>query len=91
MYNAHRGIPGPPPRLNELLDQIRQEFDLEARKCLDYESQSEFVSRAFGPCRYPLRTHRLCLSVRSLDVIGYRRRGGFAKQLQPQCGKASLR
>jgi hypothetical protein len=46
MYNAHRGmVPqgGPNTRLNELLDQIRAEFDQEARRSVDYENQSEFV------------------------------------------------
>jgi len=35
---------GPNTRLNELLDQIRAEFDQEARRSVDYENQSEFVS-----------------------------------------------
>ena len=44
------GRPGPggaPPsqtgqRLNELLDQIRQEFETESQRSVDYEDQSEF-------------------------------------------------
>ncbi|KAK4215389.1 transcriptional repressor tup1 [Rhypophila decipiens] len=45
IYQGHRGMPGPPPgnngsgRLAELLDQIRIEFDTQARTYGDYEHQ----------------------------------------------------
>ncbi|KAF2086961.1 WD40 repeat-like protein [Saccharata proteae CBS 121410] len=41
MYNAHRGmVPGAPNnRLQDLLDQIRQEFEAEAGRAQDYERQ----------------------------------------------------
>jgi hypothetical protein len=44
MYNAHRGmVPqgGPSQRLNELLEQIRAEFETESQRNVDYEGQSE--------------------------------------------------
>ncbi len=46
MYPAHRGIGGVPPannsgRLNELLDQIRSEFETQLRTSENYEHQSE--------------------------------------------------
>lgn len=45
MYNPHRGIgPAQPPgssRLNELLDGIRQEFEVQARASGDYEHSSK--------------------------------------------------
>lgn len=44
MYNAHRGmVPAPNARLNELLDGIRQEFDQETRRSVEYETQREFA------------------------------------------------
>lgn len=40
MYNTHRGmIPQPNNRLNELLEQLRQEFDNQSRTAGDYEHQ----------------------------------------------------
>ncbi|RYP07258.1 hypothetical protein DL765_009210 [Monosporascus sp. GIB2] len=40
MYPGHRGMPqNAPPRLNELLDQIRSEFDNQARVNESYEAQ----------------------------------------------------
>jgi len=51
MYNAHRGIPppgpaGPPPssRLGELLDQVRQEFDVQGGRTSEYEHQRKYHS-----------------------------------------------
>lgn len=45
MYPAHRGMGGVPPgngnRINELLDQIRAEFDSQVRASESYEHQSE--------------------------------------------------
>ncbi|KAL8755844.1 MAG: hypothetical protein Q9199_003356 [Rusavskia elegans] len=39
MYNAHRGmVPAPNSRLNELLDQVRQEFDSQQNRTGEYES-----------------------------------------------------
>lgn len=46
MY-PHRGMGGVPPggngasRLNELLDNIRSEFETQVRQCENYEHQSE--------------------------------------------------
>lgn len=44
MYGPHRGIAGPPPsgtaRLQELLDQVRQEFENQARASGEYEHSS---------------------------------------------------
>lgn len=47
MYTGHRGMgpaPGPPgnPRLIELLDQVRQEFDSAARASGEFEHSSEY-------------------------------------------------
>lgn len=45
MYPGHRGMGGAPPanaggsRLNELLDQIRAEFDSQLRQTQDYDHQ----------------------------------------------------
>lgn len=44
MYPGHRSIAGPPPanggnRLNELLDQIRIEFETQVRQYEQYEHQ----------------------------------------------------
>lgn len=47
MYPGHRGMGGVPPanggagRLNELLDQIRREFDSNAQQAEGYELQSK--------------------------------------------------
>ena len=46
MYPAHRGMGGIPPangggRLNELLDQIRNEFESQIRATENYEHQSK--------------------------------------------------
>jgi hypothetical protein len=43
MYGAHRGMPAPNSRLNELLDQIRQEFDNQQNRSGEFEQQSTFV------------------------------------------------
>lgn len=42
MYNAHRGMGPAPgnPRLNELLDQIRAEFETQARTSGEYDHAS---------------------------------------------------
>ncbi|KAL4782755.1 WD40 repeat-like protein [Aspergillus varians] len=40
MYNAHRGmVPAPSSRLNELLDQLRQEFENQSRSTGEFEHQ----------------------------------------------------
>ncbi|KAL4737248.1 WD40-repeat-containing domain protein [Aspergillus similis] len=40
MYNAHRGmVPAPNSRLNELLDQLRQEFENQSRSTGEFEHQ----------------------------------------------------
>lgn len=36
------GPQGPSQRLNELLDQIRSEFDTESSRSVEYENQSKF-------------------------------------------------
>jgi len=64
MY-PHRGMGGVPPggngasRLNELLDNIRSEFETQVRQCENYEHQSEHAR----PCRpehhYPSRAQPL--------------------------------
>lgn len=52
MYNAHRGmVPGAQPnRLQELLDQIRQEFENEAGRAGEMERQREFAPAPFCRC-----------------------------------------
>jgi hypothetical protein len=48
MYNSHRGM-GPAPgnaRLNELLDQIRAEFETQARASGEYEHSSKYCTRS---------------------------------------------
>lgn len=70
MYNAHRGmVPqgGPNTRLNELLDQIRAEFDQEARRSVDYEGQSEFVSAILMDIAFLCIWRVLCISALSLS------------------------
>ena len=52
MYNSHRppiGVPAPPPntRLNELLEQVRAEFEGQATRAVDYEQQRKFASVSF--------------------------------------------
>lgn len=47
MYPAHRGMGGVPPgnngaRLNELLEQVRSEFESQMRTSENYEHQSEY-------------------------------------------------
>ena len=44
MYSAHRGmVPAPANRLNELLDQVRAEFDTQQSRTDDYEQRCEFA------------------------------------------------
>lgn len=49
MYNSHGrppiGVPPAPPnnRLNELLEQVRAEFDGQATRAVDYEQQRMFA------------------------------------------------
>jgi glucose repression regulatory protein TUP1 len=45
MY-PHRGLPNSAARLNELLDQIRTEFDNQMRVNEGYEQQSRYSTRA---------------------------------------------
>lgn len=49
MYPAQRHVippqGGPTQRLNELLDSIRQEFESESARSVDYEGQSEWFFR----------------------------------------------
>ena len=73
MYNAHRGmVPqgGPNTRLSELLDQIRAEFDQEARRSVDYENQSEFVCAVLMDVVFCIR-RVLCISALSLSSDCY--------------------
>lgn len=74
MYNAHRGmVPAANSRLNELLDQVRQEFDSQQNRTGEYESNSKFAKYVDGHVictpaarsRFFVRhlmssTHRLC-------------------------------
>jgi len=50
MYPGHRGMGGAPPanggRLNELFEQIRQEFESQVRQTQDYEHQGELPVRS---------------------------------------------
>ena len=58
MY-PHRGMGGVPPggngasRLNELLDNIRSEFETQVRQCENYEHQSEPDPAAWHTGRQP--------------------------------------
>lgn len=86
MYNAHRGmVPqgGPNTRLNELLDQIRAEFDQEARRSVDYEGQSECFCY-FDGCSLPLHMAR-AVHLRPFFELRLLR----AYSIQPQCLKLS--
>jgi hypothetical protein len=62
MYQGHRGMGGVPPangsagRLNELLEQIRREFDSNAQQTEGYELQSKPFTRA--PLRSCFRHRR---------------------------------
>lgn len=52
MYPQHRGLPQNASRLNELLDQIRAEFDNQVRLNEGYEQQSKLKPAAPPPnCR----------------------------------------
>lgn len=46
MYNIRHGGNGPSSRLNEILDQIRAEFDNQQSRSGEYESQSELNHNA---------------------------------------------
>jgi hypothetical protein len=56
MYQGHRGMGGVPPanggagRLNELLEQIRAEFESNARQTETYDHQSKPSSRRNPRC-----------------------------------------
>ena len=44
MYSGHRGmVPGASPRLTELLEQLRVEFESQQNTLRDYEQQSEWL------------------------------------------------
>jgi hypothetical protein len=63
MY-PHRGLPPSAGRLNELLDQIRTEFDNQARINDGYEQQSMFSTRSdccFTPCFLLIFSARILL------------------------------
>jgi hypothetical protein len=51
MYNAHRGMGPAPgnPRLNELLDSIRAEFETQARASGEYEHSSKCPQQLTSP------------------------------------------
>jgi hypothetical protein len=54
---------GPTQRLNELLDNIRTEFETESQRSVDYEGQSECASISFGvnvTCWKILPSRRTC-------------------------------
>lgn len=46
---------GPSQRLNELLDNIRTEFETESQRSVDYEGQSKCPSSTLGRARSSLR------------------------------------
>jgi hypothetical protein len=49
MYNAHRGmVPAPNSRLNELLDQLRQEFENQSRSTGEFEHQRKCTFLVFS-------------------------------------------
>lgn len=49
---------GPSQRLNELLDNIRTEFETESQRSVNYEDQSKSLLRSPGDCSSP-RSQRL--------------------------------
>lgn len=62
MYNAHRGLGGPPAgssRLNDLLESVRQEFETQSRASSEYEASSKYpqnfamphYSSVIGSCK----------------------------------------
>ncbi len=63
MYPGHRGMGGVPPansgggRLNELLDQIRAEFESNLRQTETYDHQSKFC--CVLQLRCAARVHRV--------------------------------
>lgn len=57
MYNAHRGmVPAPNSRLNELLEQLRQEFENQSRSTGEFEHQRTYP---FSFCSFSPH-HRAC-------------------------------
>jgi hypothetical protein len=52
MYNSHRGMVPAPSRLNELLDQVRAEFESQQARNGEYEHKSTPLFLMF--CRFPL-------------------------------------
>lgn len=73
---------GPNTRLNELLDQIRAEFDQEARRSVDYENQSEFVSAVLMDVAF------LCILARAMHLRPFfELRLLRAYSIRPQCLK----
>lgn len=62
MYPQHRGLPQNASRLNELLDQIRAEFDNQVRLNEGYEQQSKLAhSRVTGKLLQSLELYALHL------------------------------
>ncbi|KAM7207405.1 transcriptional repressor tup1 [Naviculisporaceae sp. PSN 640] len=82
MYNAHRGIAGPPPaggggRLSELLDQIRIEFEAQSRQYEQYEHQIQAHTQEMQLIRervYQMERTHLDLKNKYEDEIAMLRR-----------------
>jgi hypothetical protein len=49
---------GPSQRLNELLDNIRTEFETESQRSVDYEGQSKSQSQLPSPSPSPMASRR---------------------------------
>jgi glucose repression regulatory protein TUP1 len=78
MYPGHRGMGGVPPanggaaRLNELLDQIRAEFESHVRQTETYEHQSKLFPRSLQSCASCVDGRNLGLGVAWLDRVRWR-------------------
>jgi hypothetical protein len=76
----------PSQRLNELLDQIRAEFETESNRSVDYEGQSEYTRSFRAPCLrvrrpvYILRRHER----RATPSVPYRRKPDGLRCLLPR-------
>lgn len=93
MYNAHRGMvpqAGPSQRLNELLDQIRAEFETESQRTVEYESQVnrhlQEIEMIRSKVSYLEQTHHQLKSKYEEEVASLRRelesRGGPGQSQQ---------
>lgn len=82
MYNAHRAMAASSGRLNELLDQIRNEFESQTNRSGEYENQSKWTSHISMLARL-LKLDRNILIQNFADGCFYSRRAnardGFDK------------